>query len=110
MGPCGGGWYRFTGRAEGDFAPASCGVEQRRSALAPGRWTWLRQVHGADVVVVEAPGAGAGTVADASTTTTTIAAPPPPPADGEAVARIVIPKIGVDKIVVSGVGRRDLQK
>lgn len=43
-----------------------------------------------------------------STTTTTT--PPPPPADGSAVARLVIPRIGVDKIVVEGVGRRDLQK
>jgi len=46
----------------------------------------------------------------ASTTTTTTTTPPPPPDDGEAVARLVIPKIGLDKIVVSGVGRRDLQK
>ncbi|HEX4901976.1 MAG TPA: class E sortase, partial [Acidimicrobiales bacterium] len=43
-------------------------------------------------------------------TTTTTTPPPPPPEDGSAVARIVIPKIGVDKIVVEGVGRRDLQK
>ncbi|HEU5084124.1 MAG TPA: class E sortase [Acidimicrobiales bacterium] len=45
-----------------------------------------------------------------STTTTTTPAPPPPPADGEAVARIVIPKIGVDKIVVHGISRDDLKK
>jgi len=45
-----------------------------------------------------------------TTTTTTTTTPPPPPEDGEAVARLVIPKIGVDKIVVEGVGRRDLQK
>jgi sortase A len=43
-------------------------------------------------------------------TTTTTAAPLPPPDDGEAVARIVIPKIGVDKIVVEGVSREDLKK
>ena len=44
------------------------------------------------------------------TTTTTTAAPAPPPDDGEAVARLVIPAIGVDKIVVEGVGRGDLRK
>jgi len=45
-----------------------------------------------------------------TTTTTTTTTPPPPPEEGGAVARLVIPKIGVDKIVVEGVGRRDLQK
>jgi sortase A len=43
-------------------------------------------------------------------TTTATTDPPPPPDDGEAVARLVIPRIGVDKIVVEGVDRRDLQK
>jgi sortase A len=36
--------------------------------------------------------------------------PPPPPADGEAVARLQIPAIGVDKIVVSGVEISDLKR
>lgn len=45
-----------------------------------------------------------------ASTTTTTAAPLPPPDDGEAVARIVIPKIGVDEIVVEGVAREDLKK
>ena len=45
-----------------------------------------------------------------SPSSTTTTQPPPPPDDGEAVARLVIPKIGVDKIVVEGVDRRDLQK
>jgi sortase A len=51
-----------------------------------------------------------------STTTTapgspsTTLAPAPPPADGEAVAHIVIPKIGVDKIVVEGVSLPQLKK
>lgn len=45
-----------------------------------------------------------------TTTTTTTAAPAPPPDDGEAVARMVIPKIGVDQIVVEGVSRGDLKK
>ena len=41
--------------------------------------------------------------------TTTAPAPPPPP-EGEPVARIQIPKIGVDSIVVNGVSRDDLRK
>ncbi len=50
-----------------------------------------------------------------STTTTTQAPPetaPPiePVAEGEPTARIVIPKIGVDKIVVEGVALADLKK
>lgn len=45
-----------------------------------------------------------------ASTTTTTAAPLPPPDDGEAVARIVIPSIGVDEIVVEGVSRNDLKK
>ena len=46
----------------------------------------------------------------ARSTTTTTAAPAPPPDDGEAVARMSIPKIGVDQIVVEGVSRDDLKK
>lgn len=60
----------FSERVDGDFAVAS---DQRalagnRAALAPWPWTWLDQVHGADVVVVSAPGQGAGARADASVT------------------------------------------
>ena len=33
-----------------------------------GRWTWLEQVHGADVAVVAEPGDGAGAVADGAVT------------------------------------------
>ncbi len=46
----------------------------------------------------------------ARSTTTTTLAPTPPPDTGDAVAHIVIPRIGVDKIVVEGVGRNDLRK
>ena len=35
---------------------------------APRPWTWLRQVHGADVVVVTTPGEHAGAAADAAVT------------------------------------------
>jgi sortase A len=45
-----------------------------------------------------------------ASTTTATAAPAPPPDDGEAIARMVIPKIGIDKIVVEGVSRSDLKK
>jgi sortase A len=45
----------------------------------------------------------------ATTTTTSPPAPPPPPA-GDAIAQIRIPKIGVDDIVVNGVGVEDLRK
>lgn len=47
---------------------------------------------------------------DSTPAPTTTTAPPPPPEDGSAAARMVIPRIGVDKIVVEGVGRNDLQK
>jgi sortase A len=46
----------------------------------------------------------------AAPTTTAPAPPPPPPADGDAVAQIRIPKIGVDKIVVEGVSVSDLKR
>lgn len=45
-----------------------------------------------------------------ATTSTTFGPPPPPPAEGDAVARIVIPDIGVDKIVVEGVTLEDLKQ
>jgi sortase A len=54
----------------------------------------------------------AGTAAPASTTTTTTTTTtaPPPSEEGDPVARIVIPAIGVDKIVVEGVSRDELRK
>ncbi len=61
---------RFTDRADGDLAvdgePEQ--LARRRARVAPGPWTWLRQVHGADVVVVTQPGEHAGAAADASVT------------------------------------------
>ena len=53
------------------------------------------------------PGAAAPPSPTPSTTTT---APLAPPTEGDAVARIVIPKIDVDKVVVEGVGVPDLKK
>lgn len=66
----------FTGRAEGDLgslaqrgpAGPTPRVVARRRAIADGAWTWLRQVHGSDVVVVTSPGEHAGAEADAAVT------------------------------------------
>jgi YfiH family protein len=51
---------RFTNRADGDQRLGDLGVEEG--------WTRLRQVHGAEVVVVEHPGQHAGAEADAAVT------------------------------------------
>lgn len=61
-------WYRFTDRGDGDLAPDSFGVEGRRQEVVPLPWTWLRQQHGAEVVVVEGPGDHAGDAGDAAVT------------------------------------------
>jgi sortase A len=53
---------------------------------------------------------GAPTPTSTSTTTTTTIPAPPPPPEGDAVAHIQIPKIGVDDIVVNGVQVADLRK
>jgi hypothetical protein len=58
----------FTDRSHGDLAVDSAGVDVRRRSIAPAPWTWLRQVHGAGVVVVDEPGAHAGAQADAAVT------------------------------------------
>jgi polyphenol oxidase len=60
----------FTDRSRGDLAIDSPGVDERRAAVAPLPWTWLRQVHGNRVVVVESPGQHAGAEADAAVTAT----------------------------------------
>lgn len=62
---------RCSDRADGDFRvdrPAE-ELATRRATFAPGAWTWLRQVHGARVVEVGAPGDAVGTEADACLTT-----------------------------------------
>lgn len=68
-------WVRFTSRADGDLGHAGADVTevradvaQRRRAVVDLPWTWLRQVHGTDVVRVTAPGAGAGARADGAVT------------------------------------------
>ncbi|MEM8707477.1 MAG: laccase domain-containing protein [Actinomycetota bacterium] len=60
----------MTDRHDGDFridAPAD-ELADRRRGVFPGEWTWLRQVHGADVAVVESNGQHAGTDGDAAVT------------------------------------------
>ena len=63
----------FSRRADGDLQiggdPAQ--LTARRARVAPGEWTWLHQVHGNRVVVVDQPGAHAGAEADAAVTTAT---------------------------------------
>ena len=58
----------FTDRSHGDLAVGSVGVDERRRAIVDAPWTWLRQVHGAEVVVVTHPGEHAGVEADAAVT------------------------------------------
>jgi YfiH family protein len=59
-----------TGRADGDLCvdlePEV--LDRRRRQVIDHPWTWLRQVHGAEVVEVDAPSAGAGRRADAAVT------------------------------------------
>lgn len=47
---------------------------------------------------------------DGAPTVTTTTEPPPPPVEGEAVAVLRIPRLGVDKAVVEGVGVADLKQ
>ncbi len=67
------GWsVCFTDRGVGDFGPSSVGVAERRVAILGARpVVWLRQVHGAGVVIVTGPGDVArlaGVEADAAVT------------------------------------------
>lgn len=56
--------------SDGDFALATTesGLEGRRQTLLPGQWTWLQQVHGSNVVLVNQPGQHAGEFADGAVT------------------------------------------
>ncbi len=62
--------YRFTDRGHGDLAVdgEAEALAAHRAALAAEPWTWLRQVHGSEVVVVSEPGQHAGAQADAAVT------------------------------------------
>lgn len=61
---------RSTDRSDGDLAIDQDldELDARRRSIVDLPWTWLRQVHGNDVVTVTVPGGGAGTEADASVT------------------------------------------
>lgn len=61
---------RCSDRHDGDFhvdAPPG-ELARRRQKMVAGEWTWLRQIHGATVVEVTAPGHRAGEEADGSVT------------------------------------------
>lgn len=69
---------RFTGRPEGDLGHAGAWVEvdgidlavaARRRAVLDRPWSWLRQVHGVAVHVVDVPGGCAGELGDALVST-----------------------------------------
>jgi len=57
----------FTDRDDGDFHVDRADSDLRHEVF-DGSWTWLRQVHGSRVAVVDHPGARAGDEADASVT------------------------------------------
>ncbi len=68
---------RFSNRAHGDLnadvvAPAV--VDERWRGIAERPVTWLDEVHGTEVVVVDAPGAGTGRTGDGLVTTVVDAA------------------------------------
>ncbi len=60
----------FTDRTDGDLSVAvpEADLRARRATIHHAPWTWLRQEHGSNVVVVDEPGAHAGAVADAAVT------------------------------------------
>lgn len=60
----GGVKVRSTGWAQGDLGGSGSVVEDRRRSVVDLPWTLLRQVHGARVVMVEAPGGAFGEAAD----------------------------------------------
>ena len=87
--------FLFTGQEDGDLAGASAGVDHRRRRVVDLPWTWLRQVHGAAVVVVERPGQHAGACADAAVTAVPGAAVAVQVADCAPVALIGDASVGV---------------
>jgi len=79
-------------------------------AEARSQTTLKRQFQQSHPGLSLSPTTTASTAPGASSTTTTFPDAPPPAPTGEAVAIIRIPKIGVDKAVVQGVGLPDLKK
>lgn len=64
-GPLPGARVRWTGRAEGDLRPTEPASAGRLAAVAGGPVSWLRQVHGDRVVVVDGPAPVEGEEGDA---------------------------------------------
>jgi YfiH family protein len=64
---------RFTGRLEGDMADPT-GIDRvvqgRRLSVATRPWSWLTQVHGSTVAVIDTPGGGAGMAGDGAVSAT----------------------------------------
>lgn len=87
--------WRFTDRADGDLSTTAEGVEARRRAVLDLPWTWVRQVHGREVVVVERPGEHAGRPADAAVTAVPGAAVAVQVADCAPVALLGAGTVGV---------------
>jgi YfiH family protein len=87
--------HRFTTTAEGDLRTGSPGVDARRRRVVDLPWTWLRQEHGAGVVMVDRPGGGAGEGADAAVTRTPGAALAVQVADCAPVALLAPDAVGV---------------
>lgn len=69
----------------------------------------LRQQFAHEQAVPEPPTPAPSTTLPGPAPTTTAPGPPPPP-EGDAIALLRIPKIGVDKAVVEGVGEDDLRQ
>ena len=59
--------WAFTERVDGDFS-IDAATDVLRAKVAPGPWSFLRQVHGGDVLVVRHPGEHAGEEGDALVT------------------------------------------
>jgi len=60
----------FTDASDGDFCVHRHHEDlvALRNTISASSWTWLEQVHGSDVVIVDSPGARAGERADAAVT------------------------------------------
>jgi YfiH family protein len=85
----------FTDRRDGDLAVGSVDVDRRRQDLVALPWTWLRQRHGARVLVVGAPGEHVGEEADAVVTAVAGAAIAVQVADCAPVALVAPEAVGV---------------